>query len=247
MLKDRHVLVTGASAGIGAAIAQRLHREGARLSLGARRRERLPDLAPALCSSLDVTSEDSIEKFLAEARDANGPIDVLINNAGLARGVESIAEATGEAWREMVETNVMGVLQVTRRVLPEMLAREQGHVLMIGSIAGHEAYEGGSVYCATKNGLQSITKSLRYETLGRGIRVSSVDPGMVDTEFSTVRFSGDQERAASVYAGMRPLKAEDVAECAHWVLAQPEHVNIDTVLVMPTDQASAKRVHRSNP
>ena len=245
----KHVVVTGASSGIGAAIASTLAAAGGhRLSLGARRAERLRDVvADAFHHALDVTDPASVEAFLAAARAAHGPIDILINNAGLARGVETIASGTGEAWREMVETNVLGVLEVTRRVVPEMIERGTGHVVMIGSIAGHETYEGGSVYCATKRGLRSITEGLRYETLGTGVRVTSVDPGMVETEFSVVRFRGDQDRADAVYAGTRPLRAEDVAECVAFALSRPAHVNLDSILVMPTDQASPKRVHRREP
>lgn len=241
----KHVVVTGASSGIGAAIATRLASDGHRLSLGARRKDKLADVVPAAFRhALDVTKGDSVATFLDAAIAANGPIDVLVNNAGLARGVERIANATGEAWREMIETNLLGVLEVTRRALPRMIERGHGHVLMIGSIAGHETYEGGSVYCATKRGLRSITEALRYETLGQGIRVTSVDPGMVETEFSLVRFRGDQERAAKVYAGMRPLTGADIAACVSFALGLPEHVNIDEIRVTPTDQASPGRVHR---
>ncbi|MGE0143901.1 MAG: SDR family NAD(P)-dependent oxidoreductase [Planctomycetota bacterium] len=241
----KHVVVTGASSGIGAAIARRLAAEGHRLSLGARRVERLTEVLPtAAHHALDVTDSASVAAFVEAVEAANGPIDVLINNAGLARGVERIAAADGRAWREMIETNLIGVLEVTRRVLPKMVARNSGHVLMIGSIAGHETYEGGSVYCATKRGLRSITEALRYETLGQGIRVTSIDPGMVETEFSLVRFRGDDARAAKVYSGMQPLTADDVAACAAFAIALPEHVNIDSLRVTPTDQASPGRVHR---
>lgn len=241
----KHIVLTGASSGIGAAAARRLLADGHRLSLGARRVERLAEVAPsAFHHALDVTDESSVETFLAAATEAHGPIDVLVNSAGLARGTETILGATGEAWREMVETNVMGVLHVTRRVLPGMVERGTGQVVMIGSIAAHETYEGGSVYCGTKRMLQSITQALRYETLGQGIRVTSIDPGMVDTEFSVVRFRGDEDKAAAVYQGMRPLTGEDVADVIAFVISQPPHVNLDTIVMMPTDQASPKRVHR---
>jgi len=178
------------------------------------------------------------------AQGRNGPIDVLVNNAGLARGVEKIAEGTGAAWREMIETNVLGLLEVTRRVLPQMVARQQGHVVVIGSIAGRRAYPGGGVYCASKRALQPICEAIRMETLGTGIRVTSVDPGLCETEFSLVRFQGDQQRAQKVYDGTRPLRPEDVAACVVWATQQPAHVNIDTIVVMPTDQASPQMVHR---
>jgi NADP-dependent 3-hydroxy acid dehydrogenase YdfG len=241
-----HVVITGASSGIGAACARAFGALGHTLSLGARRSDRLAGIAPgAFCHALDVTRPASIERFLAAAIAAHGPIDVLVNNAGLARGVEKIAEATGEAWREMIETNVIGLLEVTRRALPAMIARKQGHVVVIGSIAGHKAYVGGGVYCASKRALQPICEAIRMETLGSNVRVTSVDPGMVETEFSLVRFQGDAERAAKVYDGVRPLTADDVADCVVFAATRPPHVNLDTIVVMPTDQASPQMVHRA--
>lgn len=242
---DRHVVITGASSGIGAATARALRGADTRLSLGARRVERLREVDPqALALPLDVTDEANVERFLAEAVARHGPIDVLVNNAGLARGIEPVAEADGRAWREMIETNVFGVLHVTRRVLPQMTARRRGHVVMIGSIAAWQSYEGASVYCGTKRMLQSITEAIRLETLGTGIRVTSVDPGMVETEFSEVRYRGDQPRAQKVYADTTPLRAEDVADCVAWAVSRPPHVNIDVILVKPTDQAGIGKVHR---
>ena len=242
---SRHVVVTGASSGIGAACARAFAALGDRLSLGARRVARLADVAPgAFQQGLDVTDRDSVESFVAAAIAANGPIDVLVNNAGLARGTEKIAEGTGEAWREMIETNVLGLLEVTRRVLPGMIAAKRGHVVVIGSIAGHKAYAGGGVYCGSKRALQPICEAIRLETLGTGVRVTSVDPGMVETEFSLVRFRGDGDRAAKVYHDTRPLVAEDVAECVVFAAGRPPHVDIETIVVMPTDQASPHHVHR---
>jgi serine 3-dehydrogenase len=242
---SRHVVITGASAGIGAACARAFHRLGDRLTLGARRVERLAEVAPgACCLPLDVTDAASVEQFVAAATAAHGPIDVLVNNAGLARGVERIAEGTGVAWREMIETNVLGLLEVTRRVLPAMVARQHGHVVVIGSVAGHKAYPGGGVYCASKRALQPICEAIRMETLGTGVRVSSIDPGLVETEFSLVRFRGDSQRAAKVYADTRPLTADDIAECVVFAVTRPPHVNIDSMLVMPTDQAGPQLVHR---
>lgn len=242
----KHILITGASSGIGAAVAKRLAKPDSRLSLGARRVERLDDLVDgAFCHQLDVTDEQSVQEFIEQAVDANGPVDVLVNNAGLARGLERVAEADGVAWREMVETNIFGVLYMTNRVLPSMIERGQGHVVMLGSIAGHETYEGGSVYCATKRGLISITEAIRIETRGTGIRVTSVDPGMVETEFSLVRFKGDTERSEAVYQGTRPLSGEDIADCIEFALSRPDHVCIDNMLVMPTDQVRTRHVHRS--
>lgn len=243
-MDTRHILITGASSGIGKACADLL-REGNRLSLGARRAERLPNLgAGGFRQELDVTDESSVESFLAASDAAQGPVDVLINNAGLARGTEQVANADGRAWREMIETNVLGVLNITRRVLPQMLDRGRGDIVMIGSVAGHEPYEGGSVYCASKHALRSITRAMRYEVLGSGVRVMSVDPGMVETEFSIVRFRGNEAAAGKVYDGTHPLSAQDVAECVQFAIDRPQHVNLDCIQIMPTDQASAKRVHR---
>jgi len=241
----RHVVVTGASSGIGAACAQSFAAKGDRLSLGARRTGRLPEVVDgAFCHQLDVTNPASVAAFVQAAVEANGPIDVLVNNAGLARGTEQIAAGTGEAWREMIETNVLGLLEVTRRVLPHMIEHGGGHVVVIGSIAGHKAYVGGGVYCGSKRALQPICEAIRMETLGKNIRVTSVDPGMVDTEFSVVRFRGDETQAKKVYEGTRPLVAEDVAECVLFAADRPAHVNLDNILVMPTDQANPYYVHR---
>ncbi len=243
---NRHVVITGASSGIGAACARAFEAQGDRLSLGARRHERLREVSTsAFTSPLDVTDKASVAAFLKAAVEKNGPIDVLVNNAGLARGVEKIADGTGEAWREMIETNVLGLLEVTRLALPQMVARKTGHIVVIGSIAGHKAYVGGGVYCGSKRALQPICEAIRMETLGQNVRVTSVDPGMVETEFSLVRFKGDEKRADAVYAGTRPLSAEDVADCVLFAANRPAHVNIDTIVVMPTDQASPQMVHRT--
>ena len=244
---NRHVVVTGASSGIGAACARAFAAGGDRLSLGARRTERLPAVVDgAFCHQLDVTDQDSVATFVEAAIAANGPVDVLVNNAGLARGTEQIATGTGEAWREMIETNVLGLLEVTRRVLPHMIESGGGHVVVIGSIAGHKAYVGGGVYCGSKRALQPICEAIRMETLGKNVRVTSVDPGMVDTEFSVVRFRGDEEKAQKVYEGTRPLVADDVAECVLFAANRPAHVNLDNILVMPTDQANPYFVHRES-
>jgi NADP-dependent 3-hydroxy acid dehydrogenase YdfG len=241
----RHVVVTGASSGIGAACARLFANQGDRVSLGARRTDRLKTVvANAFHHALDVTAPASVERFVAAAIAKHGPIDVLVNNAGLARGVEKIAEGTGEAWREMIETNVLGLLEVTRRVLPHMLQHKRGHVVVIGSIAAYKSYAGGGVYCGSKRALQPICEAIRMETLGTGIRVTSVDPGMVETEFSLVRFRGDAERAGKVYEGTRSLTADDIAECVAFAVSRPAHVNLDTIVVMPTDQATPHLVHR---
>ena len=244
----KHVMITGASSGIGAAIARSLGATDVRLSLGARRVEKLAEVAPdAFQQRLDVTDETSVEAFLAAATEAQGPVDVLVNNAGLARGLETIAEADGVAWREMIETNLFGVLHMTRRVLPSMLERGGGHILMIGSVAAVHAYERGSLYCASKAALKSFTEALRLEVHGTGIRVTTINPGLVDTEFSLVRFRGDAERAKVPYHNTRPLVAEDIAECVAFALSRPPHVNIDSMLVLATDQSTPTRIHRREP
>ena len=246
-------LVTGASAGIGAATAASFAREGWSLALGARRVDRLTSRIDELsslgaprvyCGALDVCDAAGVRAFCADMRAEVGLPDCIVNNAGLARGTEKIAEADGVAWREMIETNVFGVLHVTREVLPAMIDRGSGHVIVIGSIAGRQAYAGGSVYCASKAATWSICRALRLETLPHGIRVTSVDPGAAETEFSVVRFSGDEERAHRVYDGFEPLRGEDVAECIVFAATRPPHVNIDRMLVMPSAQADPWHTHR---
>lgn len=240
------VLVTGASAGFGAATARAFAREGWQVAIGARREDRLQDLAPELekagapavfVHTLDVTSRDSIAAYHDALLASLGVPDTLVNNAGLARGTERIEDADGVAWREMVETNLLGSLWVTRAFLPSMLERGSGHVICVGSVAGHMGYVGGSVYCASKAGLRRACEALRLETLGRGIRVSSVDPGAAETEFSIVRYSGDEIAAKKVYDGFEPLRADDVAECILFAATRPPHVNIDEIRVMATAQA----------
>lgn len=171
-------------------------------------------------------------------------VDVLVNNAGLGRGLDPLPEGDPDGWDEMVDTNVKGLLYVTRAVTPGMVARRRGHVVNLGSIAGHQVYPGGAVYCSTKHAVKAITRGLRMDLHGTGVRVSTVDPGMVETEFSVVRFGGDRERADRVYAGMQPLTADDVADAVLWCATRPPHVNVDEVILMPTDQASATMVHR---
>lgn len=240
-------VITGASAGFGEATAMLFAEKGWHLGLGARRVARLDAVAgrarelgagAVVAAALDVTDPESVRAFVRGVEAELGGIDVLVNNAGLARGVEKIAEGAGAAWREMVETNVMGVLHTTRAVLPGMIERGGGHVVMIGSIAGHKTYRGGGVYCATKAALRPICEAIRIETLGKGIRVTSIDPGLAETEFATVRFSGDVERARKVYEHIRPLTARDVAECVLFVVERPAHVNVDEIVLMPTDQAA---------
>lgn len=247
------VLVTGASAGIGQACARAFAAAGARLVLTARRYERLEALAAELREAhgsecllleLDVRDREAVFAAVQGLPAEWAAIDVLVNNAGLGRGVDKLFAGDVDGWDEMVDTNVKGLLYVTRAVTPGMVERGRGHVINLGSVAGHEVYPGGAVYCSTKHAVGAITRGLRMDLLGTGVRVSTVDPGMVETEFSVVRFGGDAERAASVYRDMTPLTAADIADTVLWVATRPAHVNIDEVIIKPTDQASATLVHR---
>jgi len=244
MTDTKTAVITGASAGIGAATAKALAREGFELILGARRIERLEALAGPLGArfqSLDVTDPASVRKFVARI----DRVDLLVNNAGAAFGLDLIERAVEERWRAMFELNVMGVLRMTRSLLPALRASGDSHVINVGSIAGFEVYPGGAGYTAAKHAVRALTKTLRLELLGEPIRVTEVAPGLADTEFSTVRFSGDRERARDVYKGMTPLTADDVAECIAWAATRPSHVNIDEIVVRPRDQATSRDVHRS--
>jgi NADP-dependent 3-hydroxy acid dehydrogenase YdfG len=236
-------VVTGASSGIGAATARRLAAEGWDVVVGARRLDRLTEVAEpigALALPLDVTDAASVEAFCA----AVPACSLVVNNAGGALGLASVAEADEEQWRWMYEANVLGVVRVTKALLPKLLASGDGHVVVVGSIAGLEPYPGGAGYNAAKFGVRAVREVLRAELLGQPVRVTEIDPGMVDTEFSTVRFGGDAERAAAVYAGLTPLRADDVADCIAWAATRPSHVNIDQIVVLPRDQAGARHVHR---
>jgi len=251
----RTVLITGASSGIGEACAHAFAAAGDRLVLVARREQRLSALAAALSDAhgtevttitLDVRDRPAVEEALGGLSSDWCDIDVLINAAGLAAGLAAVQDADPDDWDRMLETNVRGVLSVTRAVLPGMLARRSGHVMNIGSIAGRGAYPGGAVYCASKAALDRITAGLRMDVLGSGVRVSTVDPGMVETEFSVVRFHGDQERADSVYAGLVPLTASDVAEAVLWVTDRPARVVVADMMLLPVAQAGSggALVHR---
>lgn len=250
----RTALVTGASSGIGRATALLLAENGFDLILGARRKEALEDVAKkartsgnhVFVATLDVRNKDNATDFVHEALDNFHHIDVLVNNAGLARGLTKVSEQKDEQeWQDMVDTNIMGLMRMTRLVLPSMIEQNHGHIVNLGSTAGHEAYAGGSVYCATKFGVQAITAALRQELLGHAIRVTSVDPGMVKTEFSMVRFSGDKDRADSVYAGTTPLTADDIADIILFAVTRKSHVNLDDIVVRPVDQASGGLVYRN--
>lgn len=260
-LKGKWVLITGASSGFGAAAAKAFAKEGAKLLLGARRVDRLEKVAAecrkagaskAAVYFLDVANTESVEAFVSQVRQqiqnpkskiANN-LHVLVNNAGGAHGLDSVATAMDEDWEAMMQSNVLGVLRMTRAALPLMPHHVGAMIINIGSIAGHVAYEGGAAYCAAKAGERKITQALRLELNGTGIRVGSIDPGLAETEFSIVRFKGDKERAKKVYEGTEPLTAEDIAETIVWVASRPPHVNIDELVIKPTDQAAIHKVYR---
>jgi NADP-dependent 3-hydroxy acid dehydrogenase YdfG len=253
-LKGKNVFITGASSGIGEACAEAFAREGAHLVLSARRKERIDALAKKLENAhgirtlslqLDVRDNAAVEKAIGALPAPWDRIDILLNNAGLSRGLTKVHTGEIRDWEEMIDTNVKGLLYVTRAVLPAMVTRNSGHVINMGSIAGHELYPNGNVYCASKYAVAAISQGLRMDLLGTNVRVSSVDPGLVQTEFSEVRFRGDRSRAAGTYANMRPLKGEDVAEVVIFCATRPLHVDVAQVIVMPTDQASVNHVHRT--
>ena len=252
VLKEKWVLITGASSGFGAAAARSFAREGSNLLLGARRVERLKALAEecrtlgapnAQSHFLDVSKTSSVEDFAKWTRSVAKQVDVLINNAGGAHGLDPVATGKDEDWEAMFEINVLGVLRMTRAILP-LMKDTQGSIINIGSVAGHVAYEGGAAYCGAKAAELQITRALRLELSGTGLRVSTVDPGMAETEFSMVRFKGDEARSKKVYEGVEPLTAEDIADTLVWVASRPRHVCIDELLIKCTDQAAIHKVHR---
>ena len=252
-LKDKLVFITGASAGIGQSCARAFAAQGAKLLLAARRADRLEKLAGELETAhgtvtrlvtLDVRDRRAVESALAALPGDWRAIDVLVNNAGLSRGLDKLQEGKIEDWEEMIDTNIKGLLYVSRTVLPGMVERGRGHVINIGSIAGHEVYPAGNVYCATKFAVDALSRGMRLDLNGTGVRVTALDPGMVETEFSKVRFHGDEERAAKVYAGTTPLTPDDVADAAVYCATRPPHVNISQLVVMPTAQASTTLLQR---
>ncbi|MBN2506143.1 MAG: SDR family NAD(P)-dependent oxidoreductase [Verrucomicrobia bacterium] len=262
-LTDSWVLITGASSGIGAAAARAFAAEGANVLLGARRLDRLQAVAAsarhagapnAMFHELDVSRTSSVDAFVEWAKDQIercGPhgrspaaLDVLINNAGGAKGLDPVADGKDDDWEFMMQTNVLGLLRVTRACLPLLVDQPGSCLLNIGSIAGRQGYQNGAAYCAAKHGERAITQALRLELCGKPVRVCTVDPGFVETEFSLVRFHGDAGRARKVYEGMVPLRAEDIAEALVWVAARPPHVCIDELVIKPTDQAAIDKVHR---
>lgn len=252
-LSNKIIFITGASSGIGAATAKRFAKAKARLLLCARRIDRLNELAESLvkefnvdvyCFNLDLQNPDEVKNALQNLPPNWRAIDVLINNAGLARGFNKLHESNIQDWDEMINTNVKGLLYVTREILSGMVARNIGHIINLGSIAGHQVYPNGNIYCATKFAVRALSESLRTDLLGTDIRVSLISPGMVETEFAKVRFHGDEQKAKSVYHGLQPLTGEDIAETIYFAASAPRHVNISEIIVMPTAQASATLVNR---
>lgn len=254
-IQDQIVLITGATSGIGAATANILAQAGVKLILVARRQERLAQLAEQLgkefgCAThalpLDVSDRPAVEAAISALPTAWSDIDILINNAGLSRGLTKLHEGSWQDWEEMIDTNIKGLLYLTRLIVPGMVSRGRGHVVNLGSTAGHQTYPNGNVYCATKAAVRAISEGLKQDLLGTPIRVSSVDPGLVETEFSQVRFRGDTERAQKVYQGLTPLTPADVADVIWFCVTRPPHVNISEVLLTPTDQAGSMLFNRED-
>lgn len=252
-LKNKIVFITGASSGIGRSCARAFAAQGAKLILAARRAERLEDIAAGLKTEhgtailvlkLDVRDPAAVAAAVAGLTSEWAAIEVLVNNAGLSRGLDKLQEGKLDDWEEMIDTNVKGLLYVSRAVLPGMIERGRGHVINIGSIAGREVYPGGNVYCATKFAVNALSKGLRLDLNGTGVRVSTVDPGLTETEFSVVRFHGEEERAGKVYQGYTPLAPEDIADAVVYCATRPMHVDVAEMLVLPTAQASTTLIHR---
>lgn len=252
-MKPTHVVITGASSGIGRACAEAFAEQGTHLALWARRRDRLEELAQILRQThgvtvhsdvVDVRNLEDVERAVAALPAPFQAPDVLVNNAGLSRGLVPLQDGLVGDWEEMIDTNIKGLLYVTRTLLPAMIARGQGLVVNIASIAGIQPYKGGNVYGATKAAVKMISDSLQIDVNGTGVRVCNIDPGLVETEFSEVRFHGDRERAASVYLGYQPLTGRDIAECVLFAASRPPHVSIQDILITPTAQASVNLVDK---
>ncbi|HTQ80665.1 MAG TPA: SDR family NAD(P)-dependent oxidoreductase [Thermoanaerobaculia bacterium] len=241
-------IVTGASAGIGASTARALAQAGFAVTIGARRLDRLREIAAEIggfAVELDVTDPASVERFTAEFLARSQTLNLLVNNAGGAQGLERLEASTDATWETMFAANVMGTVRMTRALLPALVASGAGHIVNVGSTAGRETYLGGSGYTAAKHAVRALTQTLRLELLGRPVRVTEVAPGLVgETEFSLVRFGGDAERARAVYRGLTPLTPEDVADCIVWAATRPAHVNIDEIVLRPLDQANSWTLHR---
>lgn len=246
-------LITGATSGIGKSTALEFAKHGYNLIITGRRQERLAELKAALVKDFkinvlelcfDVRDEQQVSKAIQSIPSEFKAIDVLVNNAGLAAGLSSIQDGNLSHWERMIDTNIKGLLYVTKHVSQLMIANKKGHIINVGSIAGKEVYANGNVYCATKHAVDALNKGMRIDLLPHGIKVSAINPGMVETEFSIVRFDGDEERAKKVYENIVPLKPEDIAETIYWMASRPAHVNINDVIIMPTIQANATTVLR---
>ncbi|MSP69839.1 MAG: SDR family NAD(P)-dependent oxidoreductase [Bacteroidetes bacterium] len=251
---NKIALITGASAGFGKATAEILAANGWNLIICGRRKVRLDVLerqlkekykVDVLSLSFDIRNNEEVKKAIATLTDQWKEIDLLVNNAGLASGFAAIQEGNTDDWELMIDTNVKGLLYMTRCIAPMMIARKQGHIINIGSVAGKEVAALGNVYCATKHAVDALTKAMRIELLSHNIKVTQIAPGMAETEFSIVRFKGDDERAKNVYKGIEPLHAEDIAETIWWIVSRPPHVNINDIVIMPTAQANATTLIRN--
>lgn len=252
-LKEKIVFITGASSGIGKAAAYTFAELGARILICARRNEKIQSLADELqkkfnvktyAFQLDVRLRKNVEQSLSSLPSDWKEIAVLVNNAGLSRGLDNIQDADIDDWDEMIDTNVKGLLYITRSILPGMIERNEGHIINIGSVAGHWTYSKGNVYAASKFAVNALSQGMKMDLLGTPIRVTSIDPGLVETEFSVVRFRGDNERAKKVYEGLTPLTPEDIAESIVWAATRPQHVNVNNIILMATDQSAPTMVHR---
>lgn len=250
---NKIAFITGATAGIGEACAIKLAKNGFDLIISGRRQEKLLQLEEKLISEnqckvhslvLDVRNQNEVNSKIESLPKQWKNIDLLVNNAGLAVGVSALQDGITDDWERMIDTNIKGLLYITRAISPLMISRKQGHIINITSIAGKEVYPGGNVYCATKHAADALTKGMRIDMLPHNIKVSSIAPGMVETEFSIVRFKGDEKKADQVYDGFIPLGAEDIAETLYFIASRPAHVNINDVLIMPTAQASARDVNK---
>lgn len=247
------VFITGATSGIGKSTAEIFAKHGYDLIITGRRKERLAALKSSLESSykinvttlcFDIRQVSEVETAIAQLSDTNKHIDILVNNAGLAAGLSSIQDGQLSHWERMIDTNIKGLLYTTKFIANLMIKNGKGHIINIGSVAGKEVYANGNVYCATKHAVDALNKGMRIDLLPHGIKVSAINPGMVETEFSVVRFDGDEDRAKKVYMGLEPLTPEDIAETIFWVANRPAHVNINDVLIMPAAQATATNVIR---
>lgn len=252
-LKGKTVFITGVTSGIGKSCAYAFASEDARLVISARRKNLVDEIADDIkkkfnsdiyAFQLDVSRKKNVDDAVDSLPEEFKKIDILVNNAGMGRGMNKLYEDNPEGWEEMIDTNVKGLLYVTRAVISQMVERKEGHIINIGSIAGHEPYTKGAVYCASKAAVAAITKSLRMDVMDKNIRISTVDPGLVQTGFSKVRFYGDEAKAEAVYKGYTPLSPDDIADAVVFIATRPEHVNIAQMIIFPTAQASSTMVHK---